>query len=186
MEKLKLNDLLRSGFAGAVFLLVTVAAFYDPGQLSDKCKDMIGAIAALAVAVGLTIGAVIYAVHRALPYPLLYLFFKTINCRQESTLDLDILRWKNSMITNSLQPNLRDWADQVHFLYCVTWASAAALILGNAFEWKQRPAHCATEWLLVICAVSALVHHFRYQRWERRVFQKDADLAACETGGGAV
>ncbi len=181
MQNLNLNDLLRSGFAGAIFILVAIAAFDDPGQLFVKNKDVSGALGALATVAGLTIGAVIYAVHRALPYPLFYWLFKVLNHRKQSTLDLDVLRWKHSMKKNPLQPRLGDWAAQVHFLYCLTWASVAALILGSAFEWKQLPTHSAAQWLCSMFALCALIHHFRYQRWEHRVFQEDAALPDAES-----
>mgnify|MGYP000962779295 CR=1 FL=1 len=176
MQNLNLNDLLRSGFAGAIFILIAVAAFDNPGQLFVQNKDVAGALGALATAAGLSIGTVIYAVHRAAPYPLLYLLFKVLTHRKESMLDLDVLRWKHSMKTNSLQPRLGDWAAQVHFLYCLAWASVAALLLGNAFEWKQLSTYTDAKRLCAVFFVCALVHHFRYQRCEHRVFQEDAAL----------
>ena len=175
MQNLNLNDLLRYGFAGAVFILLAVFAFEEPRTLVVN-KDVTGTLVALSTAAALTIGCVIYAVHRAIPYPLLYQLFKLLTGRTESTLELDVQRWKNGSKDKALQPRLADWAAQIHFLYCITWSSSASLLTGGALGWKKNPSYGAVWWLVAAFASAALLHHYRYQRWERRIFTEDAKL----------
>lgn len=115
MQNLNLNDLLRYGFAGAVFILVGVFAFEDPGKLFTANKDITGSLAAVSTVAALTVGCVIYALHRAIPYPILYWLFKCLTGRTESTLDLDIRRWENASKPNALQPKLGDWQHKFTF-----------------------------------------------------------------------
>jgi hypothetical protein len=177
MPNLNLNELLRSGFAGAVFMLVAMGAFDNPRTFFSEENSAPLVLGALTTALGLTIGVVIYAIHRAVPYPLLYFVMKTLTNRKHSMLDLDVMRWKHSMNKDALQHKLQDWAAQVHFLYCLAWASVVALILGNALGWKVLPAYGAAVWLFGVFGICALWHHYRYQLWERRVFEEDAASA---------
>ena len=131
---------------------------------------------AISTAAGLTVGCVIYTLHRAIPYPVLYQLFKWLNHRTESTLELDLQRWRHAANKNAMQHRLGDWAAQVHFLYCIAWATGTSLLIGNALNWKPTPTYAACWWLFAAFAAGGLVHHFRYQRWERRVFQEDAKL----------
>lgn len=172
MQNLNLNDLLRYGFAGAVFLMLTVAAFENPQILLTK--DYANSIVAAALlGVGFTVGCILYALHRAVSYPVLYFIFAKLTRRTNSTLELDITRWKNSSKVGALQPRMADWGAQVHFLYCVAWAGFASLLLGQLKDWKTTKL-----WLFVLLAsvlflASALWHHYRYQKWERRIFEED-------------
>lgn len=176
MKDLNLNDLLRYGFAGAVFFLVAALAFEQPGALLLD-KEISGALAAASTAAALTVGCVIYALHRAVPYPILYALCRVVAGRHESSLELDIRRWKNMALNNPLQRHLSDWAAQVHFLYCTAWASIAALLLGNAAGWAPTSMHSVGWYAFAALLASAAWHHTRYQRWERRVFAEDAAQA---------
>lgn len=168
MQNLSLNDLLRYGFAGAVFLAVALFSFVEPQMLLLSDRNA-GLFSAGAVALALTIGCVVYALHRALTFPLFALLVTRL-AKRGSLLDVDIQRWKNSQLPNSLQPKLSEWAAQIHLLYCIAWSAAAAQGLGAAAGWPTTPLHNLTAWLTVIFFVAAGVHHVRYQFWERRVF----------------
>ena len=182
LPNLNLNDLLRSGFAGAFFILVAVTAFNDPGQLLKNNKDVAGALVALGVPVSLTIGTVIYAFHRAIPFVLLYGLLSAIVYENKvEILHLDIARWKRSMKKeDSLQDRFTDWASQIHFLYCLSWASFSALYLGNLFLWKQASTYCVARQLSLFFMGSAVIHHYRYLCWEYWVFQGDSSSMALE------
>ena len=175
VKDLNLNDLLRYGFAGAVFILVSALAYQEPASLLLS-KDISGALAAASSAAALTIGCVIYALHRAVPYPLLYWLFRVLNGRLESSIELDLRRWRNSGKAGALQPRLADWAAQVHFLYCVAWASLLALLLGSASVWTPTSIVKLAWWAFFAMLTAAAIHHFRYQRWEKRVFEEDANV----------
>ena len=192
LPDLNLNDLLRSGFAGAFFILVTATAFNDPGQLLKDNKDVAGALVALGVPVSLIIGSVIYVLHRAIPFPFLYwLFSGFVYCKdnkdnKDRTKDnkgirhLDITRWKNNRKENSLQRRLVEWASQIHFLYCLSWSSISALCLGDIFMWEQSSTYFGVWIPFAFFFPSAIVHHYRYLLWEYRVFQEDSSSMALE------
>jgi len=171
MQNLSLNDLLRYGFAGAVFFAVALVSFVKPQMLllSDRNAALFSAGAA---ALALTIGCVVYALHRALTFPLFALLVTRL-AKRGSLLDVDIQRWKNSQLPNSLQPKLSEWAAQIHLLYCIAWSAAAALGLGTVACWPTTPLHHLTGWLTLVFFLAAGVHHVRYQFWERRIFDVD-------------
>ena len=175
MQNLNLNDLMRYGFAGAIFIFVLLIAFTEP-RLVFLDKDISGAAAAAFTAAAFSLGCVIYAFHRAVFFPPLYLLFKSLTGREESTIDLDIQRWKNLSKANSLQPRLGDWAAQVHFLYCITWASIIAILYGVASNLTVTGAYSACKITSTAFLLSSLVHHYRYQRWEKRVFKEDRGI----------
>lgn len=174
MPNLTLNELLRYGFAGAMFFLVGAVAFEEPWKWFSSNEDIAGAIATLAVAAGLTVGATVYAIHRAVIYPVLYGTFARLTKRGKTTLELDILRWQHAAKKDALQPRMADWAAQVHFLYCLAWSSVAALGLGGQWQWMKQPVYSGLVWLCAALALCAMVHHFRHLLWEKRVFELDA------------
>jgi hypothetical protein len=189
LPDLNLNDLLRSGFAGAFFILVAATSFNDPGQLLKDNKDVAGALVALGVPVSLTIGTVIYALHRAIPFQGFYWICAVVvhllhalknkslhGWKNKSTRELDITRWKNHRKENSLQRRLVEWASQIHFLYCLSWSSKSALCLGDIFMWEQSSTYFRVQCLFWFFLLSALFHHARYLWWEIRVFEEDSNL----------
>ena len=175
MPNLNLNDLLRYGFAGAVFLILMAVGFERPQALLEK--DFTNAVVVAALSgVALTVGCILYALHRAVPYPALYLLFSKLNHRLGSSIDLDVTRWKNGAKAGSLQLNMGDWGSQVHFLYCIAWAGFSSLLLGHLADWKRTNLWISIVGLSLAFLVSALWHHFRYQKWEKRVFEEDAKI----------
>jgi hypothetical protein len=179
IKELKLGDLLRYGFAGAVFLFFVLALYEKP---RDYLLDVLIRVpldvfaATVLLGASLTIGSVIYALHRAIPYPFLYWLFTTRLAERGSILDLDIQRWRNSSKPLALQPKLKEWGDQIHFLYCVAWAGFSALLVGPVMHW-----HFPSIWygapvvaiLSLLAFLAGMFHHCRYQEWERRVFGED-------------
>ena len=98
MQNFNLNDLLRYGFAGAVFLILMAVGFERRQVLLEKDFTNAFVVAALS-GVALTVGCVLYALHRAVPYPVLYLLFSKLNRRVGSSIELDVTRWKNGAKT---------------------------------------------------------------------------------------
>jgi hypothetical protein len=172
MPNLNLNDLLRYGFAGSVFLILAITAYCEPQIILSKDYTN-GVVAAALLAIGLTIGCILYALHRAVPYPFFYWLFAKATGRIDSTLELDIVRWRNSSKSGALQPRMGDWGAQVHFLYCVSWAGLSALLLGQFANWSKSGLWCTVLLLTIAFFLSALWHHYRYQKWEKRVFLED-------------
>jgi hypothetical protein len=174
MKDLNLDQLLRYGFAGVMFLFALAAAFEQPWALLTA-QDFSAAFAVAASAVTLTIGCVIYALHRAVLYLPFYRIFRAAAGRHESPVQLDIQRWRHLAADGTLQSRLGEWAAQLHFLYCVAWATIAALLLGHAAAWRTSVLY-GSMWFISVGALGAAAfHHYRYQCWEREVFRADAD-----------
>ena len=90
MNKLNLNELMRYGFAGGNFILLIVLFDIEIPNKRDFANP------AIILPLSLLIGSVVYAFHRAFPYPLLNILWAWKNKRPETIIDLDIARWKNS------------------------------------------------------------------------------------------
>ena len=175
---LDLNQLMRYGFAGGNFVLLFCVSF--PDAVSNRLK-YIGAIGgasgvlttAALLAATLLIGSVVYVVHRALPFQLATKILAILTRDGTNVVDLDIDRWKNTKEKKSLQRDMKEWAAQVHFLYCLTWSTALVLLVGwwgslTSSRWQP-----ICWWLFHLYLFSAIVHHCRYHVWERRVFDED-------------
>ena len=83
--------------------------------------DFSGASAVLGIV--LLTGSVIYTVHRSILYPLFYKFLVLVVYRENkiNTVTLDCKRWERYKDPTSLQGNFKEWASQIHFLYCSFW-----------------------------------------------------------------
>jgi len=172
VEKLNLNELLRYGFAGTVFLILIIAAYDEPRfVMSGEYGN--GILATALLTIGLTAGSVIYTLHRAIPYPVLYWVFAKLSGRKENTMELDIKRWRNVSKSGSLQPRLGEWAAQLHFLYCIGWSGLVAIVLGKGACWSRSDLWCAVLSASLCFLFAGMWHHYRYQKWEKRVFIED-------------
>ncbi len=171
MDKLNINELLRYGFSGALLFLASLISFKQAISLIKVLpSNLFGASAVLGVV--LVIGSIIYAIHRAILYPLLY----KVGCivvygkKQADILNLDSKRWARYKDPESLQNNFREWASQIHFLYCSTWAIVLAQLIGHWSKWDRTNLYWLI-WLVAIAlGVAALVHHRRYLKYEHELF----------------
>jgi hypothetical protein len=176
MKDLSLLQMLRYFFAGTVLLIFVYVSYQEPRNFVTSQQDHAALVAAL-FAVSLTVGSILYTLHRAVPYPLLYWIFAKINKRDGSMLDMDIKRWRHLSQPGSLQSRIGEWAAQVHFLYCLSWAGFAGLSTGQLTGWTETE---TSRFLLPLSFVflgAALLHHFRYQRWEKQIFAEDNGAA---------
>lgn len=172
MKELNLNELLSYGFAGAVFLAFLLLAYSEPGSVVAG-EAHVALVTAGLIAVGLTTGCVIYSLHRAIPYPVFYWIFAKLNGRGDKTIDMDINRWRNLQRADALQSRMGEWGAQVHFLYCLAWAGFLSICLGELSSWKRTNMFPAAVLTSLLFFVSAAWHHYRYQKWEKRVFDED-------------
>ena len=134
MKDLDLYEVLRYALAGVVGLLGLVALCPDARSLFGTETSL--SEAAFVGAIALTWGTVIYAIHRAAVYPLLYRvvlipYLWNAGLRWKllvpywswpEELARDRNRWGSA--DSPEKTGLREWAAQVHFLYC----SALALL----------------------------------------------------------
>jgi len=143
--QLKLEELLRYSFAGAIGLFALVLCFGGLAALATTEPEITQA--SILDGVALALGALIYTAHRAVVYPLIYrLILVVLGLCSVYRFDkfllvpfvprplevrLDFLRWKRAKDENYAQPRLAEWGAQVHFLYCSSWAVLLALEFGK-------------------------------------------------------
>jgi len=137
-KEVTLDELLRYVFAGGIALLTLYVS--HPSAFESRRSGSALFDTSVLAAVALIVGSLIYSLHRALLYPLVYrvlvwiLYARKQNASKGHSLKcypyklelkLDIERWRRSQNEKSLQKNLNSWATQVHFLFCSTWAIVA-------------------------------------------------------------
>lgn len=183
MVSFNFDQLLRYALSGclAVFsffyaspkALATVEAFAGP-------KD-----STLVIAGTIAIGILIYTLHRAVLYPLLYraMIFIVHKGRYQlsmatmfsprpldAELHLDIDRWRSRKSMKSVRDNLTEWGSQVHLLYCCTWSS---LIGKTSAHFFATASHSYWDIQMIFITPSffviSVLHHVRYLMFERSV-----------------
>ena len=164
-----LSALLRrflSGFVGILYTLLLVRGNVEAKSLPALNSAHVW----LMVATGIILGVMIYAVHRALVYPLILYVSLALGQLwlwlgekiKLPTVDLDFKRWsrRHPGLTPMMriQKELDTWGSNVMFLYCSGWA---ALIVPRVM-WKYLsnsdfPQDLWWWWLpgvgLVVCAL---------------------------------
>lgn len=183
MERLSLDELLRHTFAGAVLLVTTILAYPGVTSLVPSGIDPTALVAVGAGAV-LLLGSLIYVLHRALVYPIVYWLGVKLFWRRtpRSPMELDLERFARRNDEKSLQKHLGEWASQVHFLYCITWAAVLGLIAGLVLQQESRPS--ARQFLIgfaLVTAVASLVHHARLLVYDREVARRESGATRPET-----
>lgn len=187
MKDLTLDELLRYVFAGGIALLTLY--FSHRGAFENRGSGNAFFDTSVLGAVALIVGSLIYSLHRALLYPLVYrvltwLLYVRKKKRSERhglkccpytptelEFNLDIEGWKRNQNEKSMQKNLNSWATQVHFLFCSTWAVVVGLFVG----WiaMGKPAHLIPLAVLTcLTAVAACVHDWRFLYLESEI-QRD-------------
>lgn len=145
MQQFKLEELLRYGFAGAVGLTTLLLAFSGLSAYAANVPAVTQT--SVLVAAAFSLGTLVYAVHRAFLYPLIYRIvlvllaicgvyrfdkrFFLLLSPVPLEVQLDFLRWKRTKEDDYAQPRLGEWGAQVHFLYCSSWAVILVLYLGG-------------------------------------------------------
>lgn len=176
MEQIKfeLNDLLRYGCGGGVFLGGGTLLSLSPCKIANL--DLSGAGLSLLAAVALLIGILIYALHRALFYPIMLRLVhrgvlpkdqreKWWACPYRVTkfeAEQDIARWQRKATNPQLQAGLDYMGSQTHFLYVV----ALALILAVATSYVMGTgtgtvSRCVMTGFSVLVLVAAFAHNMR-------------------------
>jgi len=180
VEKLKLQELLRYAFSGALFYLALGLVYLSK---EEQCPISVSVgYATLAIGLVLLSGSLLYTMHRALTYPFIFfpgtllvlsLFgkyqfeWKILIPFLESSAELEVdrcrlrLRHELGQKGEALHAVLDEWSAQVHLLYCSSMAVGLALCARvywcphNLIAWKI---------LLVIALVflvGAIFHHLR-------------------------
>ncbi len=188
MEKLTFEQLFRYGLPGGVMLIVLVGGHVPSESLSSVLS--LGGAALLSLG-ALVCGGLLYSLHRATIYPLIYQGLLLIPCLRvhpkikshasrfrvllwptSEVIERDIIRWKQRSIKESAVSSMSEWATQIHYLYCSGWAVIAGCLAGWLLCWAPRPqlSYVAVG-LAVLILASGLYSHARYLYVESKVMQ---------------
>jgi len=175
MKELTINEFLRYGLAGGVGLLCSCLSYVQP--LLWIQQDHAGPLVLPATAtLPFLFGALAYILYRAVFYPLLYRIVAWSCCRRGKMIDLDIIRWENTNKVGAIQGRLQEWASQVHFLYCSFLAivlidCVSRILLFAPTCWRKYSYAFS-----LILLIGAVIHHIRYNIWEKAIFEHDRSL----------
>lgn len=180
MEKLKLQELLRYAFSGALFYLALGLAYLPKEWLSPI--NVSGGYATLAIGLVLLTGSLLYTLHRALTFPFIFfpgvllvlallgkykLEWKIVIPFLESNAELNVdryrlrLRHELGQKGKALHAMLDEWSAQIHLLYCSSMAVGLALCTRvfwrpwNLTAWKTLLG------ISLVFLVGAIFHHLR-------------------------
>jgi len=175
MPDMTLNEILRYGLSGALGVFVLFVGFNNT-LVWFQSED--GAIAPdlLAAALPFALGALGYAIHRAVIYVPLYFIAARIAGRKDKLSDLDLVRWDNIDKPGNHQTKLNEWAAQIHFLYVSSVMAGAVLTLGGYFGLEKGPLHSACLALSIGIFLFGFVSAIRFQFREKAVFEHDSTL----------
>ncbi|MBI2172522.1 MAG: hypothetical protein HYU30_11020 [Chloroflexi bacterium] len=191
MGNLTFQQIFRYALPGGITLLILLGVYDAPGSESGGHFDVssIGGAAVLS-GVALVVGGLIYTLHRATAYPLIYrvlLLAGTLRIDPKKSrawnilwpsdeeLDRDILRWCKRAKKDSSASGLSEWATQIHYIYCSGWAILVGHLIGSLLGWTTRSSlYRFSFWLLLAFLVAGLYHHARYLYFDSKVL-RDAD-----------
>jgi len=162
MKDLSLNDLLRYGLAGGNFLVF----FYWQFQPSFTINGEFTRSAAI-LGVSLLVGSVLYVVHRALPFPLLFL---PISLRiagfNEGVSVWDQKRSTTLEVDGVLKATSSEWGAQVHFLYVLFWSTVLVPFAGYIFTSLETTVRI---WQVLLIAfvylIAGIIHNVRLAKF---------------------
>jgi hypothetical protein len=168
LKELGFQELLRyalSGGIGVASLLLTypkIACSVGRVEGAREVTLILGTI--------LLLGTLIYNLHRALLFPVLFRVIGLIVpigkfkwtlliLYRPSEAEIELDRWRWNLKARS---HWDEWGAQVHFLYCAAWAILATLTVGNCVA---GPPNCRA-WrifldLFFFTFGAGIVHHFR-------------------------
>jgi uncharacterized protein involved in cysteine biosynthesis len=190
MEKLRLNEYLRYGLSGAVALLTLVLTY--PQTASWLSIDSKLAQAFIVVGLILLIGILIYSVHRAILYPIIYRIMLT-KIHGFEWKSLSLLPWKFSSDEieldvkrsnkrceekNPYKTGFDEWFSRIHFLYCSAWAILISLILGYVIKPCAALSKTALLIFVLVCLlafISALFDDIHAMKVEKEVLNNHSN-----------
>ncbi len=180
MKDLKIEDLLRYGFCGGLFLITLILTHPDNVKNVLETKNI--GQATLVVGSVLLLGSLIYTLHRALTYPLI-LFraallataafgifpfeWALLNPFRQPQIEEQLDRWRLDVrrSDSTLHSVIDHWGAEVHFLYCSSLGIFTAIYLGSFLPTTYN---LTARRVLVRGAVfilfAGLYHHFRLLR----------------------
>ncbi len=177
---MKLQELLRYAFSGALFYLALGLIYLPKEELFSE--NVTAGYATLAIGLVLLSGSLLYSVHRALTYPFVFLpgallvlslfglyqrEWKIVIPFMESEAELKVdsrrlhLRYDLGQKGEALHAVFDEWGAQVHLLYCSSMAVGLALCARilwspcNPIAWKIFLV------IALVFLIAAIFHHLR-------------------------
>ena len=169
MKELGFQELLRYAFSGGISIASLLLTY-------PKITCLVGHIegtreVTLILGAILLMGTLIYNLHRALLFPILFRVIAWIMLREKfkwsllipywpSEAEIELDRWRWGLSDKARGP-WDEWGAQVHFLYCAAWAILLTLTLGNCVA---GPPNCRAWriflYLFFFTFGAGIVHHF--------------------------
>jgi hypothetical protein len=181
--QLNYNEYLRYAFSGGIGVcayLFLNPTLFDSLFKSEGIKDSL-----FLILISLVIGSFVYAIHRAILYPIclkinfliLSLFghlkfdkgFLNPFTVSKTEIEMDFRRWFEREKPKSFSKNLLDWFAQIHFLYCSTWVLLTTILLKN--EITQN--YILNKWSISIVMLISLISHYRSLKYDLKIEEMD-------------
>lgn len=168
-----LSNLLRYFLSGGYSVLMFILSFDDSKKMCAGVAK-IDAGSSMVAGVAIVIGAISYSFYRALIFPIFVLplirFFARAHgdfCNEQVDM------WRRQKNCNSVQGNLGEWADQVHFLACSGLTGLAIALVGNSLGLCKTDWYCAFTTTSFFLVLAALVSLFNLQSRQERVIEME-------------
>ena len=174
MDKLGLDHLLRHAFAGAVFLITVVVAYPQILSTLSMLPHLEGSpLVAVGTGAILLCGSLIYVLHRILFHYTIYPVLVRLTWGKDHPrlMDLDLSRFRRRNKKDSLQHPMSEWASQVHFLYCITWAVLLGMASGIPLFGHLG---ARAGWRLLAFAVVMFAAAF-FRNWHYLIYEREIE-----------
>jgi hypothetical protein len=175
MKELGFQDLLRNALSACVgigaFLFMypcgacLLGSMVGSGESAGRVTLILGSI--------LTIGTLIYTIHRALAYPVVFRVIGLVAIKyrnhpwwiwwpfQPTAEELEVDRWRWQLGRDQIDRWDR-WGAMTHFLYCAAWATLLARCVGRCFDLSPgRHAGGVFRTIFFATLVGALLNNYR-------------------------
>lgn len=171
MKELRLQEVLRYALSGGIgiasLLLMYPKIASSIGQI-EGAKEI-----SLVLGSVLLVGTLIYNVHRALLFPVLFRVIGSIALPRkkftykfvipwvpsEAELEVDSWRWQ---LEDHKRHRWDEWGAQTHSLYCAAWAIFSALIVGKCVWGTPNCRASHILWILFfITLIAGMVNNYR-------------------------
>ncbi|RMD62658.1 hypothetical protein D6833_06595 [Candidatus Parcubacteria bacterium] len=195
MQTMTFQQIVRYGLPGGIAIMVLFSV-YQPSAAQFDLNAVGGA--AVVSGIAIVVGALIYTLHRATAYPVIYRLLllvpslrldkgskvsRNVFWPSEQEVARDFSRWNAKREKASPVHYMDEWAAQVHYLYCSAWAVLVGHLIGSQLDWRIRPTPCTLSLLVfLLCLAAGFYHHVRYLYFERKLLKKHEQGSSSNNG----